>query len=200
MFLVMCQEPCRNLHAHCRSWFPGSLRCVAQNPRILLLMNLIQIHYSYACTTFFSLPFYFLSCHFNRVQVQTLPTEQAAPVLTDSFSRGYGPNAHASKARPLTTVGQTSLSVIMIIKVWLSQLLFSGRRDCRPRQSLVCFIVHASHIHFFFNCIQCRTCLLAQIHESTDDRSAQMFFSRVLLHPSRCSWTFQLFQLLNILP
>ena len=27
-------------------------------------------------------------CSFNRVQVQTLPTEQAAPVLTDSFSQG----------------------------------------------------------------------------------------------------------------
>ena len=51
----------------------------------------------------------------NRVQVQTLPTEQAAPVLTDSFSLGYDPYTHACVARPLTTVGRTSLSVIIII-------------------------------------------------------------------------------------
>ena len=98
------------------SWFPGSFRCVAQNPMILLMMNSIQR------TTFFSLPCYFrietrctTHCHFNRVQVQTLPTEQDAPVSTDSFSRGYDPDTHACKAGPLTTVGRTSLSVIIII-------------------------------------------------------------------------------------
>ena len=38
------------------SWFPGSLRCVAQNHRILLLKKSIQwIHCSNACTTFFLL-------------------------------------------------------------------------------------------------------------------------------------------------
>ena len=50
---------------------------------------------------------------FNRVQVQTLPTEQAAPALTDSFSRVYDPYTHACKARPPMTVGRTSLSVIV---------------------------------------------------------------------------------------
>ena len=54
-------------------------------------------------------------CHFNRVQVQALPTEQAAPALTDSFSRDYDPYTHACKSRPPTTVGRTSLSVIIII-------------------------------------------------------------------------------------
>ena len=107
----------------CLGQIPGSLRCVAQNPRIQKMMNLIQrIHCSYACASFFSLPFYFpivtrctAHCHFNCVQVQTLPTEQAAPVLTDSFSRDYNPYTHACKARPLTTVGRTSLSAIIII-------------------------------------------------------------------------------------
>ena len=51
---------------------------------------------------------------FKRVQVQTLPTEEAAPALTDSFSLGYDPYTHACKARPPTTVGRTSLSVIVI--------------------------------------------------------------------------------------
>ena len=55
---------------------------------------------------------------FNRVQVQTLPTEQAALVPTDSFSRGYDPYTHACKARPLMTVGRTSLSVIVIVIVF----------------------------------------------------------------------------------
>ena len=49
------------------------------------------------------------------MQVQALPTEQAAPVLTDSVSRGYDPCTHACNARPPTTVGRTSLSVINII-------------------------------------------------------------------------------------
>ena len=52
---------------------------------------------------------------FNCVQVQTLPTAQATPALTDSFLRGYDPYTHACKARPLTTVGWTSLSVIVIV-------------------------------------------------------------------------------------
>ena len=50
----------------------------------------------------------------NCVQVQTLPIAQDTPVLTDSFSRGYDPYTHACKARPLSTDGWTSLSVIVI--------------------------------------------------------------------------------------
>ena len=49
--------------------------------------------------------------------IVSLPTVQAAPALTDSFSRGCNPNTHACKARPLTTVGRTSLSVIVIVIV-----------------------------------------------------------------------------------
>ena len=53
---------------------------------------------------------------FNCVQVQTLPTAQAASALTDSFFVGlYDPYNHPCKARPLTTVGRTSLSVIVIV-------------------------------------------------------------------------------------
>ena len=47
----------------------------------------------------------------NSVQVQTVPTVQAAPVLTDSFSRGHDPYAHACEPRLLTIVGWTSLRV-----------------------------------------------------------------------------------------
>ena len=47
----------------------------------------------------------------NSVYVQTLPTEQATSVVTDFFSRGHCPFAHACKARPPPTVGRTSLSV-----------------------------------------------------------------------------------------
>ena len=54
-------------------------------------------------------------CQFNRVQVQALPTEQAAPVLTDFFRGVMTPTLTPGKARPLTTVGRTSLSVIIII-------------------------------------------------------------------------------------
>ena len=51
------------------------------------------------------------------VQVQTLPTAQDTPVLTDSLSRGNDPYTHACKARPLSTDGWTSLSVIVIVFV-----------------------------------------------------------------------------------
>ena len=47
----------------------------------------------------------------STVYVQTLPTERATSVVTDFFSRGHDPFAHACKARPLTIVGRTSLSV-----------------------------------------------------------------------------------------
>ena len=97
----------------CVSWLPGLLRRIRG-------FYLREISFSeFICSNdypFFCLPCYFLivtrctaHCHFNRVQVQALPTEQAAPVLTDSFSRGYDPYTHACKARPLTTVGRTSL-------------------------------------------------------------------------------------------
>ena len=102
------------------SWFP-SLCCAESEDSIddeFNSENSLQLRLYYL----FSLPCYFLietrctaHCHFNRVQVQTLPTEQAAPVLTDSFSPGYDPYTHACKARPLTTVGRTSLSVIITI-------------------------------------------------------------------------------------
>ena len=51
----------------------------------------------------------------NSAYVQNLPTEQATSVVTDFFSWGYDPYTHACKARHLTTVGRTSLSVIIII-------------------------------------------------------------------------------------
>ena len=51
----------------------------------------------------------------NCVQVQTLPIAQDTPVLTDSFSRCYDPYTHACKARPLSSDGWTSLSVIVIV-------------------------------------------------------------------------------------
>ena len=72
----------------------------------------------------------------NCVQVQTLPTAQATPALTDSCSRSYDPHTHAWKARPLTTVGWTSLSVIVIVIV-----------RHRPQTTSL----HAVHIHHCFN-------------------------------------------------
>ena len=54
---------------------------------------------------------------FNCVQVQTLPTAQVTLALTDFFSWDYDPYTHACEARPLTTVGWISLSVIVIVIV-----------------------------------------------------------------------------------
>ena len=71
---------------------------------------------------FFSL-FDVLHTVINSVYVQNLSTEQATLVVTDSFSWGYDPYTHACKARPLTTVGRTSLSVIIIIII-ISAVLF----------------------------------------------------------------------------
>ena len=113
--------------------FLVALRCVAQNPMILLTRNLIQWITATPVLPSFCFPCYFLIAtrctahwHFNRVQVQAWPTGQAAQVLTFSFSRGYDPYTHACKARPLTTVGRTSLSVIIIIFVENSQKSGNG--------------------------------------------------------------------------
>ena len=66
----------------------------------------------------------------NSVYVQNLPTEQAASVVTD-FSWGYDPYTHACKARPPTTVGRTSLSVIIIIIIQLVLDHFIVRDNCK---------------------------------------------------------------------
>ena len=76
-----------------------------------------------ACVYFipscFSLMFDVLLTVINSVYVQTFPTEQATPAFTDSFSRGHDPFAHACKARPLTIVGRTSLSVSLSLSLSL---------------------------------------------------------------------------------
>ena len=80
----------------------------------------------------------------NSVLVQTLPQRKSA--LTDSFSRGHDPFAHACKARPPTIVGWTSLSVSLSVIVTVivivsgkghpSQIsrIFKGRRGRKPKQ------------------------------------------------------------------
>ena len=53
----------------------------------------------------------------NSVYVQTLPTEQATSVVTDFFSRGHDPFAHACEARPLTIVGRTFFECVIVIVI-----------------------------------------------------------------------------------
>ena len=84
---------------------PGPLRFVAQNPRIPATR--IQRIYSRNGLCLFH-PFVFFLFVFDALP---LPTAQVTPALTNSFSRVHDPFAHASEARPLTTVGWTSLSV-----------------------------------------------------------------------------------------
>ena len=62
-----------------------------------------------------SLMFDVLHTVINSVRVQTLPTS----VLTDFFSRGHDPFAHACEARPLTIVGRTSLNVSVSVAALL---------------------------------------------------------------------------------
>ena len=62
----------------------------------------------------FDSPFVFFLFVFD---VHTLPTAQVPSALTDSFSRGHDPFAHACKARPLTIVGWTSLSVSLSLSL-----------------------------------------------------------------------------------
>ena len=64
----------------------------------------------------------------NSVYVQNLPTEQATSVVTEFFV-GYDPYTHACKARPLTTVGRTSLSVIIIINSSVRKAIFRTDND-----------------------------------------------------------------------
>ena len=65
----------------------------------------------------FSLMFDVLHTVIDSVYVRTLPAVQVPSALTDSFSRGHDPFTHACKARPLTVVEWTSLSVIVIVIV-----------------------------------------------------------------------------------
>ena len=56
------------------------------------------------------------------MQVHTLPTAQVPSALTDSFAWCHDTFTHACKARPLTVVGWTSLSVIVIVIVTLKKI------------------------------------------------------------------------------
>ena len=76
-----------------------------------------QLVFISSLRVFFLFVFDVLHTVINSVYVQTLPTEQATPALTDFFSRGHDPFAHACEARPLTIVGWTFLNVIVIVTV-----------------------------------------------------------------------------------
>ena len=92
-------------------------RCVAQNPRIELreLSAAMFVFSFFSATRTSHRDLTNCTLSFNCVQVHTLPTAQVMPALTDSFSWDYESYSHACKARPLTTVGWTSLSVIVIV-------------------------------------------------------------------------------------
>ena len=62
------------------------------------------------------------------MQVLTLPTAQATPALTETFSRGHDPFTRACKARPLTIVGWTSLSVSLSFSLSLTRKIVTARR------------------------------------------------------------------------
>ena len=96
---------------------PPSLRCTeSEDSSDLSSENFTSYSLCFFPTCFF-LWSHVLHIVINGVCVQTLPTAQATPALTDSFSRGHDPFAHACKARPLTIVGWISLSVIVIVIV-----------------------------------------------------------------------------------
>ena len=73
---------------------------------------------------------------FNCVQVQTVPTAQATPALTAYSSRGYDPYTHSCKARPQTTVGWTSLIVIVIVPVHNTRKVVL--ETCSPPTRRIC--------------------------------------------------------------
>ena len=119
-FFLWCPFVCPSSRVPLVSWFP-SLCCAESEDSIdgeFNSENSLQLRlcFLFQPSVLFSQrdPMY-CTLSINRLQVQILPTEQATPVLTSSFSRGYDPYTHACKARPLTTVGRTSLSVIIII-------------------------------------------------------------------------------------
>ena len=98
------------------SWilWPPSLRCTeSEDSSDLNSENLYQQQPVFLIFHVFRLVIRCTAqCH-----LQTLPTVQATPALTDSFSRGHDHFAHAWKVRPLTFVGWTSLSVSLSLSL-----------------------------------------------------------------------------------
>ena len=96
--------------------FPD-FRGVEQNPMIPRL-EFSEFVTAAACVYFipsrFSLTFDVLHTVINSVYVQ-LANRASHLSCNRFFSCGYDPYTHACKARALTTVGRTSLSVIIII-------------------------------------------------------------------------------------
>ena len=65
----------------------------------------------------------------STVCTSNLPTEQATSVVT-VLSWGYDSYTHAYKARPLTTVGRTSLSVVIIIIMCFRSAVWNYQWSC----------------------------------------------------------------------
>ena len=80
----------------------------------------LRLCFLFSSHSHFSSRFDVLLTVIYSVLVQALPTEQATPALTDSFSQGHDPFAHACKARPLTIVGRPFLSVSLTLSLSLS--------------------------------------------------------------------------------
>ena len=100
----------------CLSWFLASAGLNRiRGARDFNSVNLYQQQPVFISSLRVFFPYVQLHIVINSVHVQNLPTEQATSVVTGCFSWGYYPYTHACKARPLTTVGRTSLSVIIII-------------------------------------------------------------------------------------
>ena len=99
----------------CLSWFPG-FRGVEQNPRIPRL-EFSEFVKATACVYFIPSrsPLMFRASHLS---------------CNRFFSCSYDPCTHACKARPLTTVGRTSLCVML--------------KQCASRETAVHNIFHIS--------------------------------------------------------
>ena len=90
------------------------LRCVEQNPRIPRL-EFREFVPATACVSFF-LSFLHVRCtaHCHQQCARANLANRASHISCNRFFHGVM-TPHACKARPLTTVGRTSLSVIIII-------------------------------------------------------------------------------------
>ena len=111
----------RVLALRCFSWFLG-FRCVKQNPRIPRL-ELREIVQATACVSFF-LCFLHVRCtaHFRQQCVHANLANRPSHISCNSFSKSYD---RPVRPGPLTTVGRTSLSVIIIIII-----IDAGGRQC----------------------------------------------------------------------
>ena len=127
----------------------GPFRFAAQNLRIPVIPNSVNLFQQQLVFDSFFRDFVFdVTAHCHQQCASAHLANSASPISFNRlFSWGHDPITHACKARPLTVVGWTSLSVIVVVIVvvfFYTSTMFVARRPATQRFRFVHSVFHGT--------------------------------------------------------